>query len=152
MKKSMKAGFGFGLTSGIITTLGLMAGLAGTNTQVVLGGIITIAIADAFSDSLGMHISKESEHAQEKEIWSATFSTFITKLIVALTFAVPVILLDLQTALIASVVWGFSLLSIFSYSIATKKDISPWKAVAEHLLLAIVVITITYFVGQWVTV
>ena len=53
MKHSFRAGFSFGLTTGIITTLGLMVGLySGTNSRLaVLGGILTIAIADAFADA-----------------------------------------------------------------------------------------------------
>jgi len=52
MKRSFRIGFSFGLTSGIITTLGLMVGLySSTNSQlVVIGGILTIAIADSLSD------------------------------------------------------------------------------------------------------
>ena len=59
MKESVKKGFGFGLTSGVITTLGMMVGLnASTGSRTaVIGGIIAIAIADAFSDAVGMHIS-----------------------------------------------------------------------------------------------
>ena len=62
MKHSLKVGFSFGLTSGIITTLGLMVGLNyGTSSKLaVIGGILTIAIADASSDALGIHISEES--------------------------------------------------------------------------------------------
>ena len=47
MKRSVKAGFSFGLTSGVITTLGLMVGLhSSTHSKlVVIGGILTIAIA-----------------------------------------------------------------------------------------------------------
>ncbi|HIE31931.1 MAG TPA: hypothetical protein EYP67_06070, partial [Methanosarcinales archaeon] len=63
MRHSLKTGFSFGLTSGIITTLGLMVGLhSGTHSElVIIGGILTIAIADAFSDALGIHVSEESE-------------------------------------------------------------------------------------------
>ncbi|MGZ8381620.1 MAG: hypothetical protein ACXW4C_08190, partial [Nitrospira sp.] len=55
MKASFKTGLSFGLTSGVITTLGLMVGLhSGTHSRtVVIGGILTIAIADAMSDALG---------------------------------------------------------------------------------------------------
>ena len=62
IKDSIKKGLGFGLTSGIITTLGLIIGLsAGTHSKIaVIGGILTIAFADALSDSLGIHISEES--------------------------------------------------------------------------------------------
>jgi hypothetical protein len=50
MKDSIRTGISFGLTSAVITTLGLMVGLhSGTHSKiVVLAGILTIAIADAF--------------------------------------------------------------------------------------------------------
>ena len=86
MKHSLKVGFSFGLTSGIITTLGLMVGLnSGTRSKlVIIGGVLTIAIADAFSDALGIHISEESENRHSgKEIWEATMSTFLSKFIFA---------------------------------------------------------------------
>lgn len=62
MKASWTTGFSFGLTSGIITTLGLIVGLhAGTHSRVVvLGGILTITISDAMSDALGIHIIPRS--------------------------------------------------------------------------------------------
>ena len=47
MKASWKTGLSFGLTSGVITTLGLMVGLhSGTHSRaVVIGGILTIAMS-----------------------------------------------------------------------------------------------------------
>ena len=118
MKHSIKTGFSFGLTSGIITTLGLMVGLhSGTHSKlVVLGGILTIAIADAFSDALGIHISEESENKHaSKEIWESTISTFFSKFIFALTFIIPVLLFEISTAIIVSVIWGLSILGILSF-------------------------------------
>ena len=54
MEHSFRVGMSFGLTSGIITTLGLIVGLhSGTHSKLaVIGGILTIAMADAFSDAL----------------------------------------------------------------------------------------------------
>ena len=59
MKDSLRTGISFGLTSAVITTLGLMVGLhSGTHSKIVVfAGILTIAIADAFSDALGSHDS-----------------------------------------------------------------------------------------------
>ena len=58
MKDSLRTGISFGLTSAVITTLGLMVGLhSGTHSKiVVLADIPTVAIVDAFSDALGIHI------------------------------------------------------------------------------------------------
>jgi len=79
--------------------------------MIVLGGIFTIAIADAFSDALGIHISKEFENAHSvKEIWGATISTFLAKFLFAMTFVVPVFSPPASHAIIVSLVWGFSFL------------------------------------------
>jgi VIT1/CCC1 family predicted Fe2+/Mn2+ transporter len=153
MKHSLKTGFSFGLTSGIITTLGLMVGLhSGTHSKlVVFGGILTIAIADAFSDALGIHISEESENKHAtKEIWESTISTFLSKFVVTLTFIVPLLLLQLSTAIIVSVALGLFLLGIFSFFIAKEQKAKPWKVVMEHVIIALVVIVTTYYVGDWI--
>jgi len=153
MRLSIRKGFCFGLTSGIITTLGLMVGLhSGTHSKlVILGGILTIAIADAFSDALGIHISEESENKHtEKEIWESTFSTFFSKLVFALTFIIPILLLPLSTAILVSVIWGLSFLCILSFMVAKDQKAKPWKVIAEHLFIAVVVIIITHYVGDWI--
>lgn len=153
-KHSLKIGFSFGLTSGIITTLGLMVGLeAGTHsTLAVIGGILTIAIADAFSDALGIHISEESENKHTpKQIWASTLATFFSKFIFALTFVIPVLVLELAPAVLVSIIWGLVMLCVFSYKMAREQHESRWKVVAEHLIIALVVIAATYCVGRWVS-
>jgi len=152
MKISIRKGLGFGLTSGIITTLGLIVGLnAGTNSRtIVLGGILVIAIADAFSDALGIHVSEESgsKTTTKKELWESTISTFLFKFIFALTFIIPIWFLELQTAVIVSIFWGMLLISLFSFWISKANGKSSIKAVLEHLVIAAIVIIITHFVGK----
>jgi len=154
MKHSMKTGLCFGLTSAIITTLGLIVGLHSFSGSklVVIGGILTIAIADAFSDSLGIHISEEAERVHtDREIWESTLATFLTKFLFAMTFMVPVLLFELSTALIVSVVWGLSTLTILSYIVTREEKGTSWKVIAEHLVIALTVITITHYIGDWVS-
>jgi len=151
MKDSLRTGISFGLTSAVITTLGLMVGLhSGTHSKlVVLAGILTIAIADAFSDALGIHISKESDNTQTtKQIWIATLSTFLAKFLFAMTFVVPVVYFTLSAAIVVSLIWGLSILTLLSYIIAKSKSEPPWKIVGEHLMIAILVIGITHWVGD----
>ena len=153
-RHSLKTGFSFGLTSGIITTLGLMIGLhSGTHSRaVVIGGILTIAVADAFSDALGIHMSEESENRHSvREIWEATLATFVAKFVVALTFVVPILLFPLSTAIGLSVAWGLSLLSFFSFLMAREQKARAWKFILEHLLIALAVIFIAHFVGDLIS-
>ena len=129
-----------------------MVGLqSGTHSKiVVLAGILTIAIADAFSDALGIHVSEEAENKHTaKQIWAATISTFLAKFLFAMTFVLPVILFTLSTAIVVSLIWGLSILSLLSYIIAKTQNEPPWKIVAEHLLISIVVIGLTHWVGDW---
>jgi len=154
MNHSIKTGFSFGLTSATITTLGLMVGLnAGTHSKLaVIGGILIIAIADAFSDALGIHISEESENKHTtKQIWISTIATFLTKFVFALTFVIPVLLLELSAAVVVSVIWGLSMLGVFSFQIAREQKKTPWKVILEHLLIALIVIAITHYLGNWIS-
>jgi len=155
MRPSWKTGVSFGLTSGVITTLGLMVGLhSGTHSRtVVIGGILTIAVADAMSDALGIHISEESKNSGPAlPIWEATLATFLAKFVIALTFVVPVLLRPLDQAVVLSVIWGLLLLAGLSFFVARAQAISPWKVIGEHLLIAMFVVAITHAVGDWVQV
>ena len=154
MKHSVKTGVCFGLTSGIITTLGLMVGLhSGTHSKLaVIGGVLTIAIADAFSDALGIHISEESENKHTAvEIWESTIATFLSKFLFALTFLVPVFSFELSTAVLVSSVWGLSVLALLSLAIAHEQNRNPWAVIAEHMVIALVVIGATHYVGEWIS-
>lgn len=152
-KHSLEVGFSFGITSAIITTLGLMVGLhSGTHSQVaVIGGILTIAIADSLSDALGIHISEESEGKHtDKEIWQSTISTFLAKFIITSLFILPILIFGLSTAIIVSVVLGLTLLSILSFLLSQRQGKKAGNVVLEHLVVAIVVILLAHFVGSWI--
>jgi VIT1/CCC1 family predicted Fe2+/Mn2+ transporter len=153
MKSSLKTGLSFGLTSGVITTLGLMVGLhSGTHSRaVVIGGIVTIAIADAMSDALGIHVSEESKNSgPTRQIWEATLATFMAKFVIAMTFVAPIVARPLDQAIVISVIWGLLLLAGLSFFVARAQAIPPWKVIGEHLLIALCVVVITHAVGDWV--
>ncbi len=151
MNLSVKKGVGFGLTSGIITTLGLIVGLnSGTQSAlVVIGGIIIIAVSDALSDALGIHVSEEAENVHSaKEIWQATIFTFLAKFIFALTFVVPILAFSLPIAVGICIGWGILVLIIANYLMAKNNHHHPLPVIAEHLIIAILVIVASYFIGN----
>jgi len=151
--KGIRTGLFFGATSGVITTLGLIAGLnAGTHSMTaVLGGIFVIAVADSMSDALGIHLAEEADaNATADHIWAATVSTFLNKLVFALSFAVPLLLLPLEQAVIASVVWGMVVITVLSYFIARAQKASAVAIIAEHLGIALLVVVLSHLIGLWV--
>jgi len=118
----------------------------------VISGILIIAIADAFSDALGIHISEESENKHStKEIWESTIATFLTKFIFASTFIIPLLLFTLNTAIVVSVLYGLILLSLFSLYMAKEQGERPWKVIGEHMVIAVVVVLLTHYVGEWIS-
>jgi len=149
--RSFKPGIGFGLASGVITTLGLMIGLfSSTNSKgIVLTGVFTIAFADSFSDAIGIHFSEESKGIHsDKEIWAFTFLTFITKLFVALSFVPLILLLSLNQSIVLNIILGFLMLSVFSYMMAKNQNKKPLKVILEHVFATLFVISLTYYLGK----
>ncbi len=148
-----RTGLYFGATSGVITTLGLLTGLyAGTGSvTAVLGGILVIAVADAMSDALGIHLAEEADPGTTAEhVWSATIGTFVAKFVFAISFAVPLLLLPLRTAVIASVIWGMIVITLLSYFLAESAQKRPLPIIAEHLGIAILVVLLSHLIGAWV--
>jgi len=154
----LMTGLSFGLTSGVITSLGMIVGLhsATSSRLVVITGIIIMAIADGLSDAAGVHISEESElekgiakHTQ-KEIWAATVFTFISKLIFTLTFAAPFLIFSLKPAVFVAIAWGMLLLIFLNLSIAKIKQEKPAMLVSEHIFLALFVIVVSHYVGHFI--
>ena len=151
--QQLTTGLSFGMTSGVITTLGLMVGLeAGTHSQLaVIGGVLTIAVADALSDAFGIHAAEESEGEHTRaEVWTAAFFTFLSKLICASTFAIPVLLFPLSLAVMVAVVWGLLLLTGFSLYTAKRDGEKPWLVILEHTAVALLVIVATHYLGNFI--
>jgi VIT1/CCC1 family predicted Fe2+/Mn2+ transporter len=151
LSKVLWKGIGFGLTSGVITTLGVIVGLhSGTQSRIaVLVGILVVSLADAFSDAMGIHVSEEAEHEHTaREQWESAFFTFMSKLLVALSFTIPVILLELYTAMFISVAWGLLLIATFSISLARSQGHDSFRVTTEHVLITLLVVLLAHYLGD----
>ena len=151
MKLAARKGLGFGLTSGVITTLGIMIGLASSTRSpaVVMAGILVIAITDALSDAFAIHTSEETSNKSEKSVWTATIATFVSKSLVALLFIIPLYFLELTQAVLFSIVFGLVLISGLSLFIAETENKSASKVIGSHLLISIIVIVLSAYIGMW---
>ncbi len=148
-----RTGLFFGATSGVITTIGLIVGLnSGTNSVIaVLGGILVIAVADAMSDALGIHLAEEADpDTDHGHVWSATIATFVTKFVFSISFAVPLLLLPLGPAVTVSVIWGLLVIIVLSYFLARWQNESPLFIIGEHVGIAILVLVLSHYIGVWV--
>jgi hypothetical protein len=144
--------FSFGATSGIMTNLGIIAGLDTlTHPKTsIIGAILVIAIADNISDSMDIHIYKESECSTNREVCFSTLTNFLARLVVSLVFIVFVALLPIKLAVLCSLAWGLGLLAIMSYTSAKERGANTYLAVFEHIIIALVVVITSKFAGQWI--
>jgi VIT1/CCC1 family predicted Fe2+/Mn2+ transporter len=147
-QKNGLANFSFGAVSAVITCLALIISFnTATSSKLgVIGSLLIIALADNISDTLGIHIYQEGEFSSFRNVWKATLSNFLTRLGVILIFVLIVFSLPPQAAAICSIVYGFFILTIVSYLIARKKNISPQKIISEHILIAIAVLIVSKYI------
>jgi vacuolar iron transporter family protein len=144
--------YSFGATSAIITCLAFIIGLSkSTNPRfAIIGSLLVIAIADNISDSLGIHIYQESDLKKSDVVRTSTFFNFITRFFVIFVFILLVLFLPLLYATIFSIIWGMSLLVVLSYYIAQQQKVKPYKAIIEHVTIAVIVIIISNYLSEWI--
>lgn len=149
-------GISFGLTSAVITSLGMIVGLnSATSSRLAVGsGIIVMAVADGLADAMGLHLAEESEIENgkvkhtSKEVWLTTAVTFFSVSGFCSTFAIPILLFPMKLAVFLAISWGILLLVILNFYIARIKKERPLKLILQHILLAIFVIAISYEIGN----
>jgi VIT1/CCC1 family predicted Fe2+/Mn2+ transporter len=144
--------YSFGATSAIITCLAFIISLGKiTNSKyTIIGSLLIIAIADNISDSLGIHIYQESDLKRTEIIRISTFFNFITRFFVVFVFIIFILFLPLFYASVLSLIWGISLLIVLSYYIAREQKINPYKAILEHIGIAVVVVLASNYLSEWI--
>jgi len=142
--------FSFGATSAIITSLALIVGLGGTaNPKTgIVGALLVLAVADNISDSLGIHVYRESQFKDHKGNKIYTVSNFLTRFSITMLFVLLVLYLPIQYAVLASIAIGMSLLCLLSYFIAIYHNASPFWEVVEHVSIAVAVLVASNFLGK----
>jgi vacuolar iron transporter family protein len=95
-------------------------------------------------------VEESKNNGNVSEIWGSTIATFRVKFLITLTFVVSVLLLQLEEAIMVSVVWDLSLLAVLSPLLARAQQIQAWRVIAEHVVNGVSVIAIAYYVGDWI--
>jgi vacuolar iron transporter family protein len=144
--------YSFGGTSAIITNLALIMGLnSAVNAKLnIISGLLIIALADNISDTFGIHIYQESVGVEPVNIRISTLTNFFTRLLISLGFILLIIILPLNIATIAALIYGLFILSIISYVIAINKKVNPFRSILEHILITAVVIFLSKYIGKFI--
>ena len=144
----------FGGTAAIVTSVALIFGLdAATATKsTIVSGLLIVALADNLTDALSMHVYQESERQLEpREAFIATWSNFLTRLLLALTFVLLVVVFPIASAVVASAVWGLLLLVALTWAIARERKVSFAVELGKHCAAALAVIAASRGIGAFIT-
>lgn len=140
-KPEISKGQMFGLISGSVTTIGVIVGLwqSHRDISIIISAILSIALSDSFSDGFGMYFSQRTQYNQEISINVGLKTTFY-KIIVTLSYILPFLILDIDTAVRFNISWGCFLISYASYQIG--------EGIIFNLFLSLIVILMSYLGGN----
>ncbi len=140
--------FSFGATSAVTGSLALMIGLnqLAVSKLGIIGALLVIAFADNIADSLGMHIYAESKSKSHTHV--NTITNYLTRLGITLILALFVVALPLQYAVALSIIFGLVVMAVLSYLIAKSHGMNPSRVVAEHLIVTILIVLASQFIGS----
>jgi predicted adenylyl cyclase CyaB len=143
----------FGITSGILTTLGVLVGVnSATASQLsVIASVVSIAIADSCSDAFGMYMAKVSERGMPRHLaLRFAFRTLIAKACLPLTFLLPLLTLPLNGAVWVDLAWGAVALALLSAEQAIVDQQSIARRIGRNLTFALVIVLNSLLAGRLV--
>ena len=139
-----------GCSAAVITNVSLIVGMgsARAGKGPILGGLLTFALADNISDSLGIRLYKESEGCGERLSRFATALNFFSRLLVSFSFVAIVLMLPAAQAMIVGIVWAFLLLTLISSLITRRNHENSVTTIIRHVVIAVVAIASSRCVGE----
>lgn len=145
-------GMTFGIMDGVITVLGVMAGLFVLGDKaIIIAGMLVAGLADSLANAAGIHVSQETEGAHKrKEILMATFLAFLSTAAVTVVLTLPVILMPVQSAFFASIGIGILMIAWVGYYVSQgleKDKKGSAKLIFEYIAIAIGVIVLSSLIG-----
>ena len=143
--------FSFGTTSAVVTSLAFVVGLSGASKATIILSLLVFALADNISDSLGIHIFQESDLKDSRVVSVSTVFNFFTRLSLVIIFVLIVAFLPIDYAVIVSLIYGLSVLSVLSYLIAKERKSSVYTSIFGHVAIAILVIAVSYVFRVWIS-
>lgn len=144
----------FGITSGILTTIGVLTGVnSATDSRLsVIAAIIAIAVADSCSDAFGIYLSKISERGVSRKLaLRYATGTLAAKFFFPLTFIIPILIFPLRVGVGIDVLWGLAALSLLSVEQAIVAQKSILKTVLRNIVLAELIVFLSTLVGSFIS-
>ena len=155
LSPALRQGTFFGVNSGIITTLGLIAGITQStnNYLVVIVSVVSLAISDSVSEAYGLYISKKAEKPNDKG--SSPMISFmgllVMKFVVVMSFLIPFLFsknLKYFKNLVWPLGWAIILLTILDCQLAKMRNEKKEDYIFKHIIIVAVVVILAKYFGK----
>ncbi len=142
----------YGGTAAIVTGMGLVVAFdAGTSSKAALvSSLLVVAVADNLADSLAIHVYQESENLPSRRAFRSTVANYVTRFLVASSFAILALLTPASSLVPVVLAWGTALLCTLTWFVARGRGVPPGLEVLKHLAVAVVVILVSRVIGAWI--
>lgn len=155
LNNDTRQGIFFGINSGVLTTVGVIAGISQTTTNpmFVVVSVLSLAISDCVGEAYGIYLSKKAEKINNNDNGPiiAMVSAFIAKFVTVICFLIPLIFawnLKYYKNLLWPVFYSAIMLIIIDIKLSEMRNEDIKKYLLSHAVLLFIVVLSTKFIGQ----
>jgi VIT1/CCC1 family predicted Fe2+/Mn2+ transporter len=148
---SLRQGLFFGFNSGIITSLGVLAGLSGVvnSPKIIIVALISLAISDGLSEAYSLYFSIKSKRETNDDIKAikALKGVVLSKVAVTLSFLLPLLFvkdLKMYKNMSFPIIWGAILLLFIDFNLIKDKD----EQIQKYLIPQVFIIVFLIIFGK----
>ena len=148
---SLRQGLFFGFNSGIITSLGVLAGLSGVvnSPKIIIVTLISLALSDGLSEAYSLYFSIKSkkETNDDTKAINALKGVVLSKVAVTLSFLVPLLFvkdLKIYKNMSFPLIWGAILLLFIDFNLIKDND----EQIQKYLIPQIGIILFLILFGK----
>ena len=148
---SLRQGLFFGFNSGIITSLGVLAGLSGVvnSPKIIIVALISLAISDGLSEAYSLYFSIKSKRETNNDIKAikALKGVVLSKVAVTLSFLLPLLFvkdLKMYKNMSFPIIWGAILLLFIDFNLIKDKD----EQIQKYLIPQVFIIVFLIIFGK----
>lgn len=145
-------GLTFGIMEGTILLMGVMLGLQVTKSRTItVIALLVTALADAFANSAGFHVSQETEiHHGKKEVWISTVYCFASTFFIMALLVVPILVFEnYGNAVIVSSIVAIFVLGLLGVFVARQRNESALWTAIEYIAIGLVAAIVCFYLGEF---
>jgi hypothetical protein len=158
LDSDLRQGLIFGVSSGVITTSGLLAGLVQTPVSpiILIVTIVSLAISDGISESYGLFISKKVEEPDDmgQGPVRSFFGLLFTKMAIVLSFLIPLLFsrkIGYYKNMMWPILWGLLIITLLDYYASSLRKEKMLPYLAKHYVVLFITLVLNIFFGRMIS-